>query len=131
KGVLIIHSAGNDKDDNDVDESFPTRFYLDGKEATNWIEVGASTQGTDTSDLIASFSNYGKKTVDFFAPGVDIYSTDPGDAYESTDGTSLSSPVTSGVAAILMQYFPELTRKYLRHLLRESTGRLPRLSQRK
>ncbi|HLT79573.1 MAG TPA: S8 family peptidase [Cyclobacteriaceae bacterium] len=131
KGVLIIHSAGNDKDDNDVDESFPTRFYLDGKEATNWIEVGASTQGTDTSDLIASFSNYGKKTVDFFAPGVDIYSTDPGDAYESTDGTSLSSPVTSGVAAILMSYFPELTAKDIRDILRESTRRLNGIRVRK
>src|SRR5690606_26483166 len=89
KGVLIIHSAGNDKDDNDVDESFPTRFYKNGKEASNWLEVGASTQGTDSSDLIASFSNYGKKTVDFFAPGVDIYSTDPGNEYDSADGTSL------------------------------------------
>ncbi|MFO7256444.1 MAG: S8 family peptidase [Bacteroidota bacterium] len=131
KGVLIIHSAGNDKDDNDVDESFPTRFYKNGKEASNWLEVGASTQGTDSSDLIASFSNYGKKTVDFFAPGVDIYSTDPGNEYDSADGTSLSSPVTSGVAAILMSYFPNLTAQDIRNILRESTRRLNGVKVRK
>ncbi|HEY8511250.1 MAG TPA: S8 family peptidase [Cyclobacteriaceae bacterium] len=131
KGVLLIHSAGNDKDDNDIDDSFPTRFYKDGKEASNWLEVGASTQGTDSSDLIASFSNYGKKTVDFFAPGVDIYSTDPDNEYDSADGTSLSSPVTSGVAAILMSYFPNLTAQDVRNILRESTRRLNGVKVRK
>jgi len=131
KGVLLIHSAGNDKDNNDLDESFPTRFYRNGKEATNWIEVGASTQGTDSADLIASFSNYGKKTVDFFAPGVDIYSTDPGNGYDSADGTSLSSPVTSGVAAILMSYFPDLSAEDIRNILRESTRRLNGVKVRK
>lgn len=131
KGVLIVHSAGNDNDNNDLDDSFPTRFYRSGKEATNWLEVGASTQGTDSSDLIASFSNYGKKTVDFFAPGVDIYSTDPGNGYDSADGTSLSSPVTSGVAAILMSYFPDLTAQDIRNILRESTRRLNGVKVRK
>lgn len=131
KGVLIVHSAGNDNDNNDLDDSFPTRFYRSGKEATNWLEVGASTQGTDSSDLIASFSNYGKKTVDFFAPGVDIYSTDPGNEYDSADGTSLSSPVTSGVAAILMSYFPDLTAQDIRNILRESTRRLNGVKVRK
>lgn len=131
KGVLLIHSAGNDKDNNDLDESFPTRFYRGGKEAKNWLEVGASTQGTDGDDLVASFSNYGKKTVDFFAPGVDIYSTDPGNEYDSTDGTSLSSPVTSGVAAILMSYFPDLGANEIRDILRESTRRLAGVKVRK
>jgi subtilisin family serine protease len=131
KGVLLVHSAGNDKDNNDLDESFPTRFYRNGKEASNWLEVGASTQGTDSSDLIASFSNYGKKTVDFFAPGVDIYSTDPGNEYDSADGTSLSSPVTSGVAAILMSYFPDLSAEDVRNILRESTRRLNGVKVRK
>src|SRR5690606_792495 len=85
----------------------------------------------DSADLIASFSNYGKKTVDFFAPGVDIYSTDPGNGYDSADGTSLSSPVTSGVAAILMSYFPDLSAEDIRNILRESTRRLNGVKVRK
>lgn len=131
KGVLIVHSAGNDKDDNDIDASFPTRFYLGGKEANNWLEVGASASGADGTELIGSFSNYGKKTVDFFAPGVDIYSTDPGDNYDSVNGTSFSSPVTSGVAAILMSYFPDLTANQVRDILRESTRKFDGLKVRK
>lgn len=130
KGVLIIHSAGNDKDNNDVDDSFPTRFYLDGKEASNWIEVGASSSGVH-EDLIGSFSNYGKKTVDFFAPGVDIYSTEPNNSYEHVDGTSFSSPVTSGIAAMIMSYFPHLTATQVRDILRESTRKFDGLKVKK
>lgn len=131
KGVLIVHSAGNDKDNNDIDDSFPTRFYTNGKEAKNWLEVGASASGAGDTDLIGSFSNYGKKTVDFFAPGVDIYSTDPGDNYDSVDGTSFSSPVTSGVAAMLMSYFPDLKAHEIRDILRESTRKFDGLKVRK
>jgi cell wall-associated protease len=36
KGVLLVHAAGNDADDNDVEPNFPNRFYKDGKEAKNW-----------------------------------------------------------------------------------------------
>lgn len=131
RGVLLVHSAGNSKDNNDIDDSFPTRFYESGKEAENWLEVGASASGADGTELIGSFSNYGKKTVDFFAPGVDIYSTDPGDNYDSVDGTSFSSPVTSGVAAMLMSYFPELTANEIRDILRESTRKFDGLKVRK
>jgi subtilisin family serine protease len=131
KGVLIVHSAGNDKDNNDLDDSFPTRYYQNGKEAKNWLEVGASSSGVDSADLIGYFSNYGKKTVDFFAPGVDIFSTDPDNNYDSVDGTSFSSPVTSGVAAMLMSYFPDLTANQIRDILRESTRKFDGLKVRK
>jgi cell wall-associated protease len=130
KGVLIIHSAGNDKDDNDEKDNFPSRFYSDGKEAKNWLEVGASSSGVN-DDLVGYFSNYGKKTVDFFAPGVDIYSTDPNNTYDHVDGTSFSSPVTSGVAAMLMSYFPDLTAFQVRDILRESTHKFDGLKVKK
>src|SRR6478609_7881916 len=63
KGVLLIHAAGNDAEDNDTENNFPSRFYLDGKEAKNWLEIGASSSG-EGNTLAASFSNYGKKNVD-------------------------------------------------------------------
>lgn len=126
KGVLLIHAAGNDAKDADVDKSYPTRFYLDGKEAKNWIEVGASAWGSD-ADFVGSFSNYGKKVVSLFAPGVDIYSTVPGNKYKNESGTSMASPSTAGVAAILMSYFPDLTAEQVKDILMKSSRKFDNL----
>ena len=120
KNVLLIHAAGNDGDDIDVEKNFPTRYYLDGKEAKNWIEIGASAWGSD-ENFVGSFSNYGKKSVDLFAPGVEIYSTTPNNTYQDLQGTSMASPCTAGVAAILMSYFPEFTPQQIKDILRKST----------
>ncbi|MBN8577870.1 MAG: S8 family serine peptidase [Cytophagales bacterium] len=129
KGVLLVHAAGNDAKDADVEKSFPTRFYADGKEAKNWIEVGASGWGGE--DVVGSFSNYGKKTVAFFAPGVDVYSTVPGNQYKDESGTSMASPSTAGVAAILMSYFPELTAAEVKNVLMQSARRFGNLQVQK
>jgi len=130
KGVLIIHAAGNDAEDIDKEKNYPTRIYLDGKEAKNWIEVGASSAGAD-GDLVGSFSNYGKKAVSLFAPGVDIYSTVPGNKYKSLDGTSMASPSAAGVAALLMSYFPELTAVEVKDILMKSTRKFDNLKVQK
>lgn len=126
KGVLIIHAAGNDAEDIDVKQDFPSRYYADGSEAKNWIEVGASSWGAD-KDFIGSFSNFGKKTVDLFAPGVDIYSTLPDNKYKSQDGTSMASPVVAGIAALILSYFPELTPLEVKDILRQSTRKFDQL----
>jgi cell wall-associated protease len=130
KGVLLIHAAGNDAEDNDTEENYPTRFYLDGKEAKNWLEIGASSSG-EGNTLAASFSNYGKKNVDLFSPGVDIYATVPGNEYKALDGTSMASPVTVGVAAMIMSYFPELTALEVKEILRNSTRKFDGLEVQK
>jgi subtilisin family serine protease len=130
KGVLLVHGAGNDNDDNDTKPSFPSRYYKDGKEATNWLEVGASAWGADTT-LVADFSNYGKKTVDVFAPGVRIYSTTPANTYREQDGTSMASPAAAGVAALLMSYFPTLTASNVREILKQSSRKFDNLPVRK
>jgi subtilisin family serine protease len=126
KGVLMIHAAGNDSDDIDVEKNFPTRFYADGSEAKNWIEVGASSWGAD-KDFVGSFSNYGKKSVDLFAPGVEIYSTLPDNKYKNLDGTSMASPVAAGVAAVIMSYFPEFTALEVKDIIRQSTRKFDNL----
>jgi cell wall-associated protease len=130
KGVLLVHAAGNDDDNNDTKPSFPTRYYKDGKEAANWIEVGASGWGAD-STLAADFSNYGKKSVNFFAPGVQLYSTTPANGYETMDGTSFASPAVSGVAAILLSYFPNLTPLQVKDILIKSTRKFDSLMVKK
>ncbi len=126
KGVVLVHGAGNDDDDNDTKPSYPCRIYEDGKQATNWIEVGASSWEADSS-LVAEFSNYGKKTVDVFAPGVKIYSTTPDNTYREQDGTSMASPAVAGVAALLMSYFPNLTATQVREILRQSSRKFDNL----
>jgi subtilisin family serine protease len=126
KGVLLVHAAGNDSDDIDVKKNFPTRYYADGTEAKNWIEVGASSWGAD-KDFVGSFSNYGKKSVDLFAPGVEIYSTLPENEYKDLNGTSMASPVTAGVAALIMSYFPEFTAVEVKDIIRQSTRKFDNL----
>lgn len=120
KGVLLIHAAGNDGRDLDKDYNYPNRKIGKEKEARNWLEVGASSWGAD-ADFVGSFSNYGKKSVDVFAPGVQIYSTTPENTYTELQGTSMACPATSGVAAILMSYFPHLTGTQVKEIIRQST----------
>lgn len=119
KGVLLVHAAGNDGKSIDKADNFPTKIYKNKKQCSTWIEVGAS--GPDVNNLAASFSNYGKKNVDIFAPGMDVYSTMVGDSYKKENGTSMASPVTAGVAAALWSYYPELTAQQVKEILMKSS----------
>jgi len=119
KNVLLVHAAGNEDDNLDVSPHYPAAYYLDGTVPPTLLTIGASGP-TDDENLTASFSNYSKKQVDVFAPGVGIFSTLPGNKYGSESGTSMASPVTAGVAAVLKSYFPSLTATDLKHIIRES-----------
>jgi subtilisin family serine protease len=120
-GVLMIHAAGNDGADLSKGKNFPTPNYLGGGRPQLWIEVGASSwKGGDS--LAAPFSNYGKAEVDVFAPGVDILSTVPGNEYERDSGTSMAAPVVSGLAALIMDYYPNLTPADVRKVIMASVS---------
>ena len=93
--------------------------------AKNWIEVGASAYKED-DELKASFSNYGKYTVDVFAPGFMINSTVPGSKYEEFDGTSMAAPVVSGLAALILSHYPELTAVQLKDIIAKSVRKVER-----
>jgi len=126
KGVLLVHAAGNSNLNTDEESNYPNKYKKDKrnkKPFSNWIEVGALSwkKGVDAP---ATFSNYGAKNVDVFAPGVDIYATVPGSEYEALSGTSMASPVTAGVAALIWSYYPELSVKELRKVIVESTIKL-------
>jgi len=118
KGVLLVHAAGNDGKNVDVAANFPKDKYNSGEYCSTWLEIGAS--GRELSALSADFSNYGKKSVDVFAPGVDIYSTVTGDQYKDNSGTSMASPVTAGVAATILSYYPQLTAKDVKAIIMKS-----------
>jgi len=119
RGVLLVHASGNDGENIDVEPSYPIRSYRDGGRAANWIEVGAS--GWVLDSLAAPFSNYGQEGVDIFAPGVAVLSTVPGNELDRNDGTSMAAPVVTGVAALLMAYFPDLTAADVKRILLESS----------
>jgi subtilisin family serine protease len=123
KGVLLVHAAGNGSSDNDEILNFPNDNFGKSGDWANWIEVGASSWGKE-GDYIGSFTNFGDKTVDLFAPGVAIYSTAPGNDYQDAQGTSMASPVTAGVAAMLLSYFPELNAEQVKDIMMRSVRRL-------
>lgn len=122
KDVLIIHAAGNEAEDNDTTGNFPNPdLKVLHRKASNFITVGASSDPKVSGDYVADFSNYGKKTVDVFAPGVKIYSTLPGkNAYGFLKGTSMASPVVAGVAAIIRSYFPDLSAGQVKFAIEKS-----------
>jgi len=91
------------------------------RKATNFITVGASSDPKVSGDYVGDFSNYGKNSVDIFAPGVKIYSTLPGHStYGFLRGTSMASPVVAGVAAVIRSYFPELSASQVKFAIERS-----------
>ncbi|HET6255988.1 MAG TPA: S8 family peptidase [Puia sp.] len=130
KGVLLIHAAGNDAADVDTTDNFPSpHFRHSTYTASNWITVGASSDPLAEpgfGSYTASFSNYGKDEVDVFAPGTRIYSTVPGgNKYENLQGTSMAAPVVTGVAALILEYYPNLTPQQVKYCIMKGSAPLP------
>jgi subtilisin family serine protease len=128
KDVLIVHAAGNESANIDKTKTYPNAMPLAPENGTGalprisgWVEVGASNSSGDAG----SFSNYGRKTVDLFAPGVNIYSTVYGDGHRMEDGTSMAAPMVSGVAAIIRSYFPQLSAEQVRNILVATVTKVP------
>lgn len=112
KGIGFIAAAGNHSGNNDKNPSYPASYELD-----NVIAVGAhGNTGTK-----ASFSCYGKKSVDLFAPGVNTYSTVPGNKYASYSGTSMATPHVAGAYALIQSKHPNWTCKQIKETLMNST----------
>ena len=100
KGGLLFVSAGN----SNINENSPAN--------TSMIPVAA----TDSADAKASFSAYGDY-VALTAPGVGIYTTGSDGGYRAASGTSFSSPIAAGVAALMMAAKPSLTAAQVESLL--------------
>jgi subtilisin family serine protease len=119
KDVLILHAAGNDGADNDVKDNFPNPYSQKFKNtADDFLTIGASSDPKISKSIAADFSNFGKENVDFFAPGVKIYSTLPGkNKYGNLQGTSMSTPIVTGLAALIRSYYPELSAVQVKQIL--------------
>ncbi len=122
KDVLIVNAAGNDGKDLDLPKNitYPNDQSDNSSEISNtFLTVGALAPKYG-GEMVASFSNYGKSNVDVFAPGVRIYSTTPENTYQFLQGTSMASPATAGVAAMLRSYYPKLKASRVKEIIMTS-----------
>jgi len=118
--VLLVHAAGNDSKDIDVKGNWPNDSADKIVEiADNVLTIGAMSSNYDEK-LPASFTNYGQKNVDVYAPGVQIYSTVPQNKYARYNGTSMASPEVAGVAALVRSYYPQLSASQVKHIIMNS-----------
>ncbi len=120
-GILFVAAAGNSSTDNDKRPHYPSNYNL-----PNVISVAA----LDRTDSLASFSNYGAKTVHIAAPGKDIISTWLNDDYRSASGTSMATPHVAGVAALMLSKSPNMSVEKLRERLLSSVDKIDTLNGR-
>ena len=119
KDVLLVSGAGNESLNLDKKPSYPSDQENGVEFVGNFLSVGATEQKYGSS-LVASYSNYGKNTVDVFAPGSNIYSTYPKNTYKAEDGTSMSAPMVAGVAALIRSQYPKLTAVQVKQIIMAS-----------
>ncbi|MHA7056890.1 S8 family peptidase [Aquimarina sp. M1] len=120
KDVLIVNAAGNEGIDLDQKAVYPNDQTDNSSEISdNFITIGALNYEYG-ANLVANFSNYGKRNVDVFAPGVKIWATTPSNSYEYLQGTSMAAPAVAGVAAIIRSYYPKLKASQVKQLLMDS-----------
>lgn len=108
-GVLLVAAAGNDGDST---ANYPA-YHPD----------VVSVAATDRNDRSAWFSNC-NSDVEVAAPGVDIWSTTPGNSYASLDGTSMATPHASGVAAMIWWTNPGWSATQVRNQLNSTADDL-------
>jgi subtilisin family serine protease len=119
KDVLFVHAAGNDGKDIDTEDNFPTNFNNGQPVSDAFLEIGALNFEYGDK-VVANFSNYGKKSVSIFSPGVKIYATTPENGYQYLQGTSMASPNAAGVAALIRSYYPKLSAQQVRQIIMDS-----------
>ncbi len=118
-GILFVAAAGNNGTSNDKNPHYPSNYNL-----PNVISVAA----LDRNDQLASFSNFGIKTVHIAAPGKDILSTWLNDDYREASGTSMATPYVAGTAALILAAEPNLSVEELRARILSSVDKIDSLN---
>ena len=108
---LFVCAAGNDSKNIDNNPIYPASYRLD-----NLISVGSVNANGD----LASFSNYGQNSVDILAPGTNIMTTSNYGEYYHVKGTSFSSPIVAGIAALMLSNDNDLSPFNIKTRLMES-----------
>ena len=119
RGILFVAAAGNNASNNDATPFYPAGYFL-----PNVISVAATTR----FDSLASFSNFGRQTVDLGAPGDTILSTTPNNTYSFFSGTSMATPHVTGVAALLKAQDPSRDWRAIKNLILAGGDTIPALA---
>lgn len=118
---LLVSSAGNDNIDTDYKAHYPSSYEYD-----NIISVGSTNSDDERSEFDGTAkSNYGSKSVDLFAPGSRILSTFPNNSYASLSGTSMATPMVTGVASLIMGRNPSFTVSTVKNILLSAVDQVP------
>ena len=117
--VIFVAASGNDGRDIDRQPFYPASY-----QASNVVSVGASTD----VDSVASFSNYGARSVDLFAPGQEVVSTALNGGYLFASGTSMSAPMVAGCLGMLRSGTPGLSLERCIGMLPGAVEMLPRMA---
>lgn len=121
RGILLVTAAGNGNEygvgvNVDVTPSYPSAYNF-----SHQINVAASGK----QNTLVSFSNYGANKVHVAAPGAGIYSTTPGNQVETMSGTSMATPMVSGVAALLWSAIPSASASQIKQAILRSVDKNP------
>ncbi len=117
--VLIVNAAGNEglNLDDPANRVYPNdQLDITSEMSDTFLTIGA-LDDTYGSEIVASFSNFGKSNVDIFAPGDNIWSTTPNNTYEFLGGTSMAAPNVAGIAAMLRSYYPKIKAKRIKQII--------------
>ncbi len=109
-GSVVVTSSGNESSYTDLNPTYPSSY-------DNVLNVGATKAGKK----IASFTNYGRE-VTVYAPGDEILSTQLGGGYSKKSGTSMASPIVSGLAALVKAQHLDWTPKQIIHQIRGTSA---------
>ncbi len=120
-GILFVAAAGNNGSNNNKTAFYPANFPQ-----ANVISVAATT----SNDELAGFSNYGPTAVHLAAPGAEIFSTKNGNAYQVLSGTSMATPLVSGVLAMMVAARPDLSYSQIKGALLSSVDEISSLEER-
>lgn len=115
--MLFVVSAGNDAVNIDIRKIYLASFHYD-----NVISVAAIDQDYE----LYSNSNYGKESVDIAAPGVNIYCAVV-NGYDYDTGTSMSTAIVSGVAAMIMSKYDVDSASGIKHIIMQNSKRSSKL----
>lgn len=113
RNVITVSAAGNE---SEPVPGTPANY------ATRW---GLSVGAVDRMGAIASFSNRAGSDPALqhvVAPGVQIYSTVPGNRYDFSSGTSMAAPAVAGVVALMLSANPNLTHDQVRRIMTGTTA---------
>jgi len=120
-GVIFVGSTTNDSRNYDEKPTFPNGIG-NNKILENFIMVGASSKNID-STLLPSFSSYGKKTIDVFAPGENIPTTKAFGGYLIDSGSSMASPMVCNTIALIYSYYPTIKSNEIKNILHQSVDK--------